>query len=181
MHGRFVTGYLPAFVPLVLSLALVRGMAAPPSPNSATNTCAAQAEGFLDARLGIWQQRLKLADWKISVVMSHPRDLKPATLGNIHWDAGKKTAAIRVLHASDYQLPCHEALTDMELTLVHELVHLELSSLPRSQASRHEEELAVNRITDALLRLDRQEEQSAGLGVKPDTSHSRVNAPGPAW
>jgi hypothetical protein len=119
------------------------------------HSCAAQAEGFLGARLGIWQQRLGLADWKISLVMSRARDLKPKTLGNIHWEASKKTAVIRVLDVSDYQLSCREAQADMELTLVHELVHLELCSLPRSLASRTEEELAVNRIADALLRLDR--------------------------
>jgi hypothetical protein len=47
-------------------------------------------------------------------------------------------------------------LDDMELTIVHELVHLELASLPRSQASRDSEEHAVNGIADALLTLDRQ-------------------------
>jgi hypothetical protein len=47
-------------------------------------------------------------------------------------------------------------LQDMEFTVVHELIHLELSSLPRSDASRREEEYAVNRITEALLKLDRE-------------------------
>ncbi len=36
---------------------------------------------------------------------------------------------------------------------VHELVHLELASLPRSEASRSSEERAVNQITGALLGL----------------------------
>ena len=48
-------------------------------------------------------------------------------------------------------------LEDMEFTVVHELIHLQLSSLPRSEASRSDEEHAVNRITDALLKLDRGE------------------------
>jgi hypothetical protein len=46
-------------------------------------------------------------------------------------------------------------LDHMELTVVHELVHLELASLPRSQESRSTEEHAVNGIADALLALDR--------------------------
>jgi hypothetical protein len=46
-------------------------------------------------------------------------------------------------------------LDDMELTIVHELVHLQLASLPRSEASRSTEEHAVNGIADALLDLDR--------------------------
>lgn len=113
------------------------------------------AQPYVVERLAVWQQRLKLEDWKISVIMSHPSDLKPKTLGNIHWDADKKSAVIRVLDASDYQLGCRDMLDDMEFTVVHELIHLELSSLPRSDASRRDEEYAVNQITDALLKLDR--------------------------
>jgi hypothetical protein len=62
---------------------------------------------------------------------------------------------IRVLDASDYRMPYREMLDDMEFTVVHELIHLELSSLPRSEASRRDEEHAVNQIADALLKLDR--------------------------
>ncbi|HUI77706.1 MAG TPA: hypothetical protein VLY24_07305 [Bryobacteraceae bacterium] len=109
----------------------------------------------MNGRLAVWQQRLNLQDWKISIIMSHPSDLKPKTLGNIHWDAEKKSAVIRVLDASDYRLSYREMLEDMEFTVVHELIHLELSSLPRSEASRREEEHAVNTIADALLKLDR--------------------------
>jgi len=110
---------------------------------------------YVNERLAVWQQRLNLQDWKISVIMSHQSELKPKTLGNIHWESDKKTAVIRVLDASDYKLPFREMLDDMEFTVVHELIHLELSSLPRSDASRREEEHAVNQITDALLKLDR--------------------------
>lgn len=85
-------------------------------------------------------------------------DLKPRTLGAVRWDKGKKTAQIWVLDASDYQLPFREMLDDMELTIVHELVHLELASLPRSEASRSSEEHAVNGIADALLALDRRKQ-----------------------
>jgi len=157
MQGRFGTGFLVFPILLVLFLTVAEGAwAEPPSVRSDAQVCVAQAESFLNARLAFWQLRLNLADWKISVVMLRATDLKPKTLGNIHWDAGKKTAVIRVLDASDYQVACREALPDMEVTLVHELVHLELSALPRTPASRREEEFAVNRIADALVRLDRQ-------------------------
>jgi len=48
-------------------------------------------------------------------------------------------------------------LKDMEFTIVHELIHLELASLPKSEASRSSEEFAVNRIADALIKLHREE------------------------
>jgi hypothetical protein len=105
-------------------------------------------------RLGVWQDRLELGDWKISVVMSRRSDLRPGTLGNIRWDMDDKTARIRVLGANEYQMPFEAAYQDMEFTLVHELIHLELASLPRSDASRGDEEYAVNRMADALLQLD---------------------------
>src|SRR5471030_1680802 len=80
-------------------------------------------------------------------------------LGNIHWDTDQKTATIRVLDPADYEMPQPEMLKDMEFTVVHELIHLELASvlspLSRNDASRREEEHAVNHMADALLKLDR--------------------------
>jgi hypothetical protein len=113
------------------------------------------AERFVNERLSVWSKRLNLEGWEISIVMTRRSDLKDNTLGGIRWDKGKKSAVIRVQHASDYRLPFAEMLADMELTVVHELVHLELSSLPRSEASRTNEEHAVSQIAGALLGLDR--------------------------
>ena len=108
--------------------------------------CFSQQRGWLATRL--WR-------WKISIVLSQPSALRPSSLGNIRWDAAKKQAVIRVLHPAEYKKPCREVLADMEFTVVHELIHLELSSLPRSQASRSDEERAVNNLAEALLELDR--------------------------
>jgi hypothetical protein len=112
---------------------------------------------YLRKRLELWQGRLKLQDWTISIVMSPQSGLRAGTVGNVHWDADKKTAVIRVLDASEYHLPFRATLRDMEFTVVHELIHLELASLPRSEASRRTEEFAVNHVADALLELDRAE------------------------
>jgi hypothetical protein len=128
-----------------------------PTPAASASVCAASSYEFLNARLAAWRQRLKLDDWKISIVLSHPDDLKSGTLGHIHWDAEKKVASIRVLDASDYRKACPDAFNDMELTVVHELVHLVLSSVSRSaEADRGAEEHTVNQIAGALLDLDRQ-------------------------
>jgi len=157
--GRTTFGF--RFFPgLLVFLGFVGGAVAQPSvqdsnSNTVSNACAPSPESFLAQRLTFWQGRLGVADWNIAITMSHPSDLKPKTLGNIHWNADTKTAVIRVLASSDYTLACPEMLADMEFTVVHELVHLVLSSLPRSQASRSEEEHAVNQLTDALLKLER--------------------------
>jgi hypothetical protein len=117
------------------------------------------AENFAREKLSIWQKRLNLQDWDVALEVVRGAELRPKTLGNIHWDTEKKTAVIRVLDPADYRLPFPEMLDDMEFTVVHELIHLEiapvLSHFPRSDADRSEEEHAVNHLTDALLHLDR--------------------------
>ncbi|HKE24454.1 MAG TPA: hypothetical protein VKB88_18955 [Bryobacteraceae bacterium] len=110
---------------------------------------------FVSERLHIWQDRMNLKDWDIHVELVRADKLEPKTLGNIHWDTDVKQATIGVLSPLDYQLPYNAMLADMEVTIVHELVHLELASLPRSDASRRVEEHAVNEIAAALLRLSR--------------------------
>jgi len=153
MSGRILPGFSGPFLSLLLffsSTGLVRAQQT--VAESTAHERGVLAETFVNERLLIWQGRLNLQDWKISIIMSHPGDLKPRTLGNIHWDADKKSAVIRVLDASDYKMAFKDMLDDMEFTVVHELIHLELSSLPRSEASRRDEEHAVNDIADALLK-----------------------------
>jgi hypothetical protein len=159
MFGHISAGFRITPFALVSLLAPCGGLlgAEQAVPFSNSREHADVAFGYLNERLAVWQQRLNLQDWKISVIMTRESELKPKTLGNIHWESDKKTAVIRVLDASDYKLPFRDMLDDMEFTVVHELIHLELSSLPRSAASRREEEHAVNQITDALLNLDRRQ------------------------
>jgi len=117
----------------------------------------AAAAKFVAQRLQIWQDRMNLKDWDIRVELVRADKLEPKTLGNIHWDTDIKVATIGVLSPEDYKLPYKAMLDDMEFTIVHELVHLELASLPRSEASRRVEEHAVNEIADALLNLARRQ------------------------
>jgi hypothetical protein len=117
------------------------------------------AESFMAEKLSAWQKRLNLQDWNITVVLARATELKPKTLGNIHWDTDKKTATIHVLDPADYRLPLGAMLQDMEFTVVHELIHLELSPvlapLQRTDENRRDEEHAVNHMAQALLDLDR--------------------------
>jgi hypothetical protein len=113
------------------------------------------AAKFVAERLQTWQNRMNLKEWNIKVELVRTDKLEPKTLGNIHWDTDVKAATIRVLSPKDYKLPYESMLDDMEFTIVHELVHLELASMPRSDASRRVEEHAVNEIAAALLKLAR--------------------------
>jgi hypothetical protein len=116
------------------------------------------AQKFVDEKLAVWRQRLQLEDWRISAVMTPRGDLASKTLGGIRWDKTKKSAVIYVLDPSDYRLAFREMLDDMELTIVHELVHLDLATAPHREASRSVEEHAVNGIAEAMLALDRKKQ-----------------------
>ena len=125
------------------------------NPSSPTPERDAAVTKFIDQKLHLWQNRMNLEDWDIKVDVVRADKLEPKTLGNIHWDTDVKAATICVLSPEDYKLPYKAMLDDMEMTIVHELVHLELASLPRSDASRRVEEHAVNEIASALLKLAR--------------------------
>ena len=162
---RFSPGLL-RFLPLVL-LAVFSGNLPAQAPSSETaRERTMVVERYAAERLAVWQKRLNLQDWNISLVVSRATELKPKTLGNIHWDSDKKTATLRVLDPADYKLAFNEMLQDVEFTVVHELIHLELSPvlspLQRNDANRREEEHAVNHMADALLKLDR-----AGKAIPP--------------
>jgi hypothetical protein len=124
----------------------------PPEPNRVERR--RLAESYVHKKLPYWQHRLALDAWNVSILSVRSTELRPRTLGNVHWDKENKTAVIHVLDAADYQMPMGATLNDLEFTIVHELIHLELASLPRSEASRSDEEHAVNRLAEALIKLE---------------------------
>jgi hypothetical protein len=163
----YMLGRCPAWTTISLALlALMAGGSVPSHAQAApleSATLAPErtllAASFASEKLWVWQKRLNLRDWDISVVVSRTGELKAKTLGHIRWDRGKKTAVIQVLDPADYHLPWDAMLRDIEFTVVHELIHLEmvpiLSDLQRTDANRMEEEHAVNHMAEALLKLDR--------------------------
>ena len=95
----------------------------------------------------VWQSKLRLTGWSISVEVVADKALGGDSMGDIEWDVAKKQAAIRILREEDYDLPPAMARRDQEATLVHELVHL-------LHANDPDAELAVVRQTNALLRAN---------------------------
>jgi hypothetical protein len=142
----------------IVAAALAAWTATTPPPREWAQPASAaqreQVQRYVNQKLDLWQQNLKLSDWHISWSWA-PRDgLKPNTVGQIHWDKPTSSASILVLDPSDYRLPYQAMLDDVELTIIHELVHLKLTSLPHSEASRGSEEQAVNGISEALFALE---------------------------
>src|SRR5260370_30602077 len=61
-------------------------------------------------------------------------------------DLGGEASSLDDLIGQGYRLPFREMLDDIELNMIHELIHLEFAWLPWSEASCSTEEHAVNGI-----------------------------------
>jgi hypothetical protein len=96
-----------------------------------------------------WQKRLGLDDWTMSLQVVRQSEIDPNAWGSSHWDAKTKTATIQVLDPRDYNLKGSDLRLDMECTIVHELVHIQVSPLVSTDA--HAVEDVVNKIMVALL------------------------------
>jgi len=153
---------------------LILGWGGSSGTAAAQQTTVTQAQ--VDRWLRLWQQRLALEEWKIDARIVRQRDLNPDTLGNLKWTSTNHTAAIKVLDPRDYDMPAAQIPADIERTVVHELVHLELSVLPRD-GSRKVEEQVVNRMTEALLELDHGDNYAARAAAGPVQPRIRRVAP----
>ena len=103
----------------------------------------------LSDQMKIWQKRLGLDDWTLSLQVVRQSEIDPDAWGSSHWDSRAKTATIQVLDPRDYNLKGADLRLDMECTIVHELVHIRVS--PLVSPNSHNLEDVVNRIMVALL------------------------------
>jgi|SRR5579862_4073004 hypothetical protein len=142
------------FVIFFFILASLEHAAPPTSRNRTTPGLPLVSEEQTQDWLRIWQKRLRLEDWKIEVKIVRIWELEHGTLGHIDWSTPRKVAVIKVLNPADYELPPDKIPADMELSIVHELVHLHLSVLPLAKSSRVAEEQVVTMIADALMNLE---------------------------
>jgi hypothetical protein len=106
-------------------------------------------ESHLDRQLRFWQKRLGMEEWRLTVRLVRQRNLDKNTWGNAAWDPDEKTGTISVLDPADYNLKGAGLRLDMECTIVHELVHIQVSPLDARDENVRED--VVNRIMTALL------------------------------
>ena len=109
----------------------------------------APLQAHLEKQLKTWQKRLSLEDWNLSVQVVRKAALDKDTWGNAEWDSDSKTGVISVLDPQDYNLRGTDLKRDMECTIVHELVHIQVSPLDSAKPEAQED--VVNRIMSALL------------------------------
>lgn len=110
-----------------------------------------------------WQRELRLQDWDVTIEIARQRDVGEATMGDCTRAKTKRVARIRLLDPRDIDgqdMMTLEEAHNWELTLVHELLHLQLhDAFPSGYSAGSAEELAIERAIDAtskaLVRLSR--------------------------
>ncbi len=113
---------------------------------SATNSL----ETRLDRQLRSWQKRLGMEDWNLRVKVVRQSEIDRNSWGAAEWDSNSRNGEIKVLDPRDYNLRGGELRVDMECTIVHELVHIQVSPLSTGDEMVREE--VVNRIMAALMK-----------------------------
>ncbi|MBV9505410.1 MAG: hypothetical protein JO323_10450 [Acidobacteriia bacterium] len=106
-------------------------------------------ETRLDRQMRFWQKRLGLEQWNLAVRVVRQSAIDPNVWGTAEWDPFTKNATINVLDPRDYNLHGGELKLDMECTIVHELVHIQVSPLDTKDEVVREE--IVNKIMTALM------------------------------
>ncbi|MFD0868777.1 hypothetical protein [Paenibacillus residui] len=112
-------------------------------------------EEELRTKCAEWQKILRLQDWIVVTGIKRGRDMTlQGVCGECSWQLQKRMAAINVLDPVDYPPDLIEP-HDMELTLVHELVHLHFASLQTPNEDNTAEEQAIEAISRGLITLAR--------------------------
>jgi len=114
-------------------------------------------EDQLQEKCAEWQKILRLQDWIVSVSIVRERDIGlENTMGTINPTLEKRMAKIRILDPVDYPSGLMEP-QDMELTLVHELLHLHLWPFTETlEGPLHvAEEQSIEAISRGLVELRR--------------------------
>jgi len=88
-------------------------------------------------------------DWRLTIRLVRQKELDKNTWGNAEWNPDDKTGTISVLDPADYNLKGGDLRLDMECTIVHELVHIQVGPLDARDENVRED--VVNRIMTALL------------------------------
>jgi hypothetical protein len=119
-------------------------------------------QDLLEERLAYWQEVLRLRDWTIVVEVCRMRDIGGSDAQS-YYVLSVKHARIWVGDATDYS-PTVPLPLDMEVNLVHELMHLVIAQLTdhiqkdhtTNNALHNAMEQAVENTAQALVRLERQ-------------------------
>ncbi|MDR3561248.1 MAG: hypothetical protein P4N59_07410 [Negativicutes bacterium] len=103
-----------------------------------------------------WQEVLQLEFWEVAVRIARAHEMKLEGQAEVTWVLQKACAKLTMLDPVDY--PEGPFKQDMEISLVHELLHLHFAAVDNFETSSLEckmMERAVDHIAKALVKLKR--------------------------
>lgn len=110
-------------------------------------------------RCAYWQRVLRLQDWEIEVNVARAYHMRLDGLAECHWQIKKRMAVINLQDPIDFD-PGWLGDRDMELSLVHELLHLHLAPWSPQEGTEDDvfEEQAIHAMSKAFVELERRDE-----------------------
>lgn len=103
-----------------------------------------------------WQKLLRLQDWEINVSYGRMRELSDTgktVLGMAEANYEHRYAKFLILHPEDCN---EEEREEIEITLVHELLHLYFIPVRGDKTDLVAEEQAINALSSLLVRLTKE-------------------------
>lgn len=117
----------------------------------------AEKEKEMEQMVQKWARILRLQDWDINIRLMDEKDLTlDSVAGEVSWNREHQHGEIRILDPS--QLRANMLETDIEETIIHEMLHLHASPFDTFEIGSPEYyalELFINRVSQALYKLDR--------------------------
>lgn len=111
----------------------------------------------LEEACAYWQNRLRLNSWDISIGICRQSDFNNKDAqGEVDYEIAAGTAIIRILDSLDF--PDSPFNQDMEVTLVHELLHLHFSAFEPEDGTLASTlmERTIERLAKTLVGLKRE-------------------------
>jgi hypothetical protein len=112
-----------------------------------------------------WQKRLKLQNWNIICKFVRHNEIGADTIAEAHYRLNLETAVLKVLDQDDYlRVWDRDFPQDIEESVVHELLHLELATLAPEGGYYGTQEIiqeqTIDRLARVLVALKRETEQA---------------------
>ena len=112
-----------------------------------------------------WQEKLRLQDWDVAVVVARERDFENANCAaEVRIHEAKRRAILRILDPQDDEPRDHWPHSDLdqERSIVHELLHVLFRPLHIREKDETAEEQVIHSLSCLLVKLKREAEKSDG-------------------
>lgn len=107
----------------------------------------------LVALVTYWQRQLRLQDWDLTVEVVAPHLVPGGGCGASRWSPGLRHARILLADPEQLEGDLVEHCRDIEVTLVHEMVHVAMAGV---EVERHSDmEAGIDSVARALVQLNR--------------------------